>query len=239
MSRGPGRIERAIRDLFDANPDEAFTTDDLCIACYPRLKLKQQIERKHRVAVARAASKVIIADRNWRSRYSWCHGSMLLFYSMASLRSVALADVLLTRAHYETSEREKWLSDLINPSERNHYGQRAKDRIERTVRDHIELRDADPAALEQITVRQKDEADARLARCRAALGIKPQMLSEAQVGPRATLTTNEHEVLSEGHDCRSDNTYLADRLCAVLQLNDPDQQRAEITAIAAQLDAAR
>jgi hypothetical protein len=25
VSRGPGRIERAIRNLLDANPDEAFT----------------------------------------------------------------------------------------------------------------------------------------------------------------------------------------------------------------------
>jgi hypothetical protein len=26
MSRGPGRIERAIRELFDAHPDLAFVT---------------------------------------------------------------------------------------------------------------------------------------------------------------------------------------------------------------------
>jgi hypothetical protein len=29
MSRGPGRIERAIRELFDAHPDLAFVTDEL------------------------------------------------------------------------------------------------------------------------------------------------------------------------------------------------------------------
>jgi hypothetical protein len=32
MSRGPGRIERAIRALIDAHPDEAFTVDNLCVA---------------------------------------------------------------------------------------------------------------------------------------------------------------------------------------------------------------
>src|SRR5262245_1493570 len=34
VSRGPGRIERAIRALFDANLDEAFTTDELAAHCY-------------------------------------------------------------------------------------------------------------------------------------------------------------------------------------------------------------
>jgi hypothetical protein len=33
MSRGPGRIERAIRQLFDANPDEAFITDEIAEHC--------------------------------------------------------------------------------------------------------------------------------------------------------------------------------------------------------------
>jgi hypothetical protein len=35
MSRGPGRLERTIRQLFDAHPDRAFVTDELCEACYP------------------------------------------------------------------------------------------------------------------------------------------------------------------------------------------------------------
>ena len=56
MSRGPGRIERAIRALLDAHPDEAFTTDDLAAHCYPDADV---IEHKHRVAVVRAANKVI------------------------------------------------------------------------------------------------------------------------------------------------------------------------------------
>ena len=52
MSRGPGRIERAIRVLFDANPDLAFVTDELAEHCYPDAKA---IERKHQVSVLRAA----------------------------------------------------------------------------------------------------------------------------------------------------------------------------------------
>jgi hypothetical protein len=43
MSKGPGRIERAIRELFDDNPDLAFVTDELCEHCYPAAR---PIERK-------------------------------------------------------------------------------------------------------------------------------------------------------------------------------------------------
>ena len=49
MSRGPGRIERALRALFDAHPDLAFVTDELCEHCYPGVV----IEKKHQVAVLR------------------------------------------------------------------------------------------------------------------------------------------------------------------------------------------
>jgi hypothetical protein len=34
MSRGPGRIERAIRELFDASADRAFFTWELVFHCY-------------------------------------------------------------------------------------------------------------------------------------------------------------------------------------------------------------
>lgn len=35
MSRGPGRVERAIRQLLDASPDRAFLTGDLVKHCFP------------------------------------------------------------------------------------------------------------------------------------------------------------------------------------------------------------
>jgi hypothetical protein len=35
MSRGPGRIERAIRALFDAHPDRAFPSFVLVFECSP------------------------------------------------------------------------------------------------------------------------------------------------------------------------------------------------------------
>jgi hypothetical protein len=65
MSRGPGRIERSIRELFDANPDLAFVTDELCEHCYPGVR---PIERKHQIAVLRAARNVLKADPNWTAK---------------------------------------------------------------------------------------------------------------------------------------------------------------------------
>jgi hypothetical protein len=62
MSRGPGRLERAIRALFDANPDLAFVTDELCEHCYPDAR---PIQRKHQVAVLRAAWNVLKHDPDW------------------------------------------------------------------------------------------------------------------------------------------------------------------------------
>ena len=49
MSKGPGRVMRAIAAAFGAEPDVAFSTDDLCRAVYQR-----EPEKRHRVAVLRA-----------------------------------------------------------------------------------------------------------------------------------------------------------------------------------------
>ena len=56
MSRGPGRIERAIAAILDGEPNNAFTTEDLCERVYPGVN---RVEKKHRVAVLRAANKLV------------------------------------------------------------------------------------------------------------------------------------------------------------------------------------
>ena len=65
MSRGPGRIERAIASAFAAEPDNAFTIGDLCIRVYPEIARGFALpEKKHRVAVLRAAKKVAAQHPN-------------------------------------------------------------------------------------------------------------------------------------------------------------------------------
>jgi predicted transcriptional regulator len=54
MSRGAGKIERLIKDLFDADPGRIESTADLCRAVFGI----EIIEKKHRVAVLRALKSV-------------------------------------------------------------------------------------------------------------------------------------------------------------------------------------
>jgi hypothetical protein len=88
MSRGPGRIERALRGLFDASPDRAFLTADLVKHCFPDAR---RIERKHEVSVLRAARKIVAGDPDWTSwRTDW--GSIV--YNGGNLRSYGLFEIL-------------------------------------------------------------------------------------------------------------------------------------------------
>jgi hypothetical protein len=43
MGKGPGRIARAIKGLFEAEPDNAFTTTELCERVYGI----KEIDKRH------------------------------------------------------------------------------------------------------------------------------------------------------------------------------------------------
>jgi hypothetical protein len=104
MSKGPGRIERAIRELFDASPDRAFLTADLVKHCF---SVADRIERKHEVSVLRAARKIVASDPDWCSwRREW--GS--IFFNHASLQSYALFEILRCegRLHRPGSANYEW-----------------------------------------------------------------------------------------------------------------------------------
>jgi hypothetical protein len=96
MSRGPGRIERAIRSLLDSHPDLAFVTADLVRHCYPGVTT---IERKHDVSVLRAAQKVMLPDPDWymdqsEMRGRWAGGGVWVLFNRASLKSYALGQMI-------------------------------------------------------------------------------------------------------------------------------------------------
>ena len=54
MSKGPGRVARAIVAALEAAPTNALTTQELCERCY-----EPPITKKHRVAVLRALKQVM------------------------------------------------------------------------------------------------------------------------------------------------------------------------------------
>ena len=87
MSRGPGRVQSAINELFTRHPDRSYTIEELCELVYG----ETWIEKRHRVAVLRAAKSV--AKRHpdmviWRSEQK---GGTLIFVNHRNVMSYGTA----------------------------------------------------------------------------------------------------------------------------------------------------
>jgi hypothetical protein len=107
---GKDDIERALKTLFTTKPDSAFTTDNLCEHVY-RLE-REQIERKHRVAVLPIAKKVCERFKTWDWWQPWL-SNRLIFWNRVSLTSTAMSN-LVGRAIYEY-DSEKKMKAAISP----------------------------------------------------------------------------------------------------------------------------
>lgn len=108
MSRGPGRIERAIRELFAANPDLAFSVVDLVEHCYPGVT---EPEKKHTVSVIRAARRVVEKDPDWTLGHSGRQGGALVFSNQANLQSHCLG-WLMEDPYSDYRDRASLLAEL-------------------------------------------------------------------------------------------------------------------------------
>ena len=108
MSRGPGKVERAIEALFAKEPDNAFTTNELSARVYSGV---DSIEKKHRVAVVRAAKA--IAKRRDDIAYLASHGlgGMLVFYRYYDLMSYAMARLKSESTYEHNDKRLAWAKD--------------------------------------------------------------------------------------------------------------------------------
>ncbi len=104
MGKGPGRVERAIEAAFIAEPDNAFTVDDLCDRVYRGVN---RIEKKHRVSVIRAAKS--LCDRRPALNLNWlCSdrlGGALVFYTADNLMSYAMARLKSLGAYRSNDKR--------------------------------------------------------------------------------------------------------------------------------------
>ena len=78
MSRGPGYVERAIKQVFEAEPDRVFTTEELCTRVFGTTTKK--IEKKHRVSLVRAAKHLLKREADWRMTRIKLPGSPFIFY---------------------------------------------------------------------------------------------------------------------------------------------------------------
>src|SRR5215831_5653678 len=84
MSRGLGHVQRAIVAYFEVEPDNAFLLSELCERVYHGVN---RIEKKHRVAVARAAKAIKTLDHMKRETL----GGELVFYDPLNVMSYAMA----------------------------------------------------------------------------------------------------------------------------------------------------
>jgi hypothetical protein len=108
MSRGPGRIERAIKAAFDAEPTRIFTTEHLCSRVYAGAPM---IEKKHRVSLIRAAKRVLQREHNWRMTRTHMPGAPFLFFNGTVKDTADIAGPQGLRRMDEATEPHPILAD--------------------------------------------------------------------------------------------------------------------------------
>jgi hypothetical protein len=107
MSKGPGRVSRAIEAALEAEPDNAFTVEDLCDRVYRGIN---RVEKKHRVAVLRAAKAIGARrpDLDWMTGEGL--GGALVLYNRYHVMSYAMARLKTdSLSRYRSNDkREEW-----------------------------------------------------------------------------------------------------------------------------------
>ena len=121
---GPEEIERAVRDTFTSDPNNAFTTDDLCGRVYPGL---EEAPRKHRAAIVPIAKRVC---KRLGEQWDWwraeTRGGTLVFWNRVSVTSYAMARLksdFLNGYRCASSRRQRTEEELkaaISPGGREH-----------------------------------------------------------------------------------------------------------------------
>jgi hypothetical protein len=88
MSKGPGRVSRAIETALEAEPDNAFTVEDLCDRVYRGIN---RVEKKHRVSVLRAAKAIVARRAEIGLMTSEGLGGTLVVFNRCQVLSYAMA----------------------------------------------------------------------------------------------------------------------------------------------------
>lgn len=159
MSRGAGHVERGIMATLTADPDNAFTVNELCLRVYP--DINRFIEKKHAVAVIRATASLA---KRWPD-LGWLRAEMRggtnIYFNAASVLSYAMScmkgDNIL--APYLTEEE---MRASLRPGGKHHHLVVEGGAWRRHLDMWIAKRDGDTAALERLNAEQ-DESMAQLA----------------------------------------------------------------------------
>ena len=179
MRRGSGRIEQAIIAAFAADPDNAFTVAELCKRSYPD---GVGVDKKHRVAVLRAAQ---LLERHWPD-LGWKHSEMLgrqkVFFNATSVVSFAMAclkgsnfvsyDNQDKRTHrFRRRQSEVELRASLRKGGKNHKHIVAGGAWRRRHDIWIARRDGDIARLKQLEAEQERDLNQIAGRHEAALRV--------------------------------------------------------------------
>ena len=172
MSRGPGKIERAIRQLMADQPDGAWTVEDLAERVYPGVN---QVEKKHRVSVLRVLKKVTADDPDWTLMRAENIGNTWILVNAADVVSYGLARLKAwnvihyrspdPRHHPDCIKTEADLRAQIEPGGRDHHLIQSGGAWDRHVKMHIARRDGDNERLAEFELEQR----VQLARIDASL----------------------------------------------------------------------
>ena len=107
MSKGPGRIERAIAAVLDGEADNAFTTEDLCERVYSGIN---RVEKKHRVAVLRAANKLVKRRDNTGCMPGENLGGTRVYFNIDNVMSYAMARLKADNFNHYRSNDDRWFT---------------------------------------------------------------------------------------------------------------------------------
>ena len=108
MSRGAGRVEQAIFAAFSV-VGMSYTVEDLFKHAYPDAA---QLERKHRVAIKRAASNACLKT-GWTTWRRDNRGGGYIYYDPCDVISYASARLKGTDYRYQS--QDKWIR-RVNPT---------------------------------------------------------------------------------------------------------------------------
>ena len=122
MSKGLGHVGRAVLAAFEDEPDNAFTTEELCERAYPSTA-KYLPERAQRVAVLRAVKRLTalrpdLGIRDWPSECG--RGGEIVFHRKYRVLSYAMARL---KADNNTpwGDSENKLRARLAPGGRDHH----------------------------------------------------------------------------------------------------------------------
>jgi hypothetical protein len=86
MSRGHGRVQRAIEAVIRDNPSSTFSTAELAARVYPDIRVEKK--KAHHVALLRAARDVVYPNW-WTMAWAGAPGHQMILYNLCDVMSYA------------------------------------------------------------------------------------------------------------------------------------------------------